>query len=78
MKRLFMVFIIIREQSSAILLLEGMLSLDPEKRWTAEQCLDSDYLWSNPLPAKPENLPKFKSSHEFFSQTAIERRKTAR
>ena len=60
---------------AAVQLLEGMLTLDPEQRWSAEQCLDSDYLWSNPMPAKPSQLPKFKSSHEFFSQTAIERRK---
>ena len=46
-------------------LVERFLTLDPEKRVTARDALDSDYFWEEPLPCKPGDLPKYEPSHEF-------------
>ena len=45
--------------------MERFLTLDPEKRVTARDALDSDYFWEEPLPCKPGDLPKYEPSHEF-------------
>jgi hypothetical protein len=55
-----------------------MLTLDPAKRITATQALDSDYFWTDPLPCEPSQyvtiiainsnmhrLPKHPTSHEY-------------
>jgi cyclin-dependent kinase 12/13 len=49
-------------------LLQKLLSMDPTKRISAKEALDHDYFWTDPLPAKPENLPKHPSSHEFTAK----------
>ncbi|CAN6821575.1 unnamed protein product, partial [Brassica oleracea] len=49
----------------ALELLECMLVLDPPKRISAKDALDSDYFWSEPLPCEPKSLPTYESSHEF-------------
>jgi serine/threonine protein kinase len=51
----------------AVDLLDKMLALDPKKRITAEEALDSDYFWMGELACDPEELPKFnlESCHEF-------------
>jgi len=55
-------------------LLARFLSLDPEKRISAREALDHDYFWTEPFPAKPEQLPKYAPSYEF---TAKKRRQAA-
>ena len=54
-----------RAPPSARCLVERFLTLDPEKRVTARDALDSDYFWEEPLPCKPGDLPKYEPSHEF-------------
>ncbi|KAG1474501.1 hypothetical protein G6F56_000329 [Rhizopus delemar] len=46
-------------------LLDKLLVLDPTKRLTALEALEHDYFYSTPLPAKPSEMPKYESSHEF-------------
>lgn len=46
-------------------LVERFLTLDPSKRLTAKDALDSDYFWEEPLPCKPGDQPKYEPSHEF-------------
>lgn len=38
---------------TALDLLEKMLALDPAKRITAAEALDSDFFWTAPEPCKP-------------------------
>ncbi|EGW33324.1 Cdc2-related protein kinase, partial [Spathaspora passalidarum NRRL Y-27907] len=40
-------------------LLSGLLTLDPYKRFNALDALEHDFFKTDPLPAKPEDLPKF-------------------
>ncbi|XP_017244530.1 cyclin-dependent kinase C-1 isoform X2 [Daucus carota subsp. sativus] len=54
-----------RVDSYAIDLLEKMLTLDPAQRISAEDALDAEYFWTDPLPCNPKSLPKYESSHEF-------------
>ena len=49
-------------------LLSRFLSLDPEKRISAREALDHDYFWTEPFPAKPEQLPKYAPSYEFTAK----------
>lgn len=49
-------------------LLRKLLSMDPSKRISAKDALDHDYFWTEPMPSKPENLPKHPSSHEFTAK----------
>ncbi|KAG0123730.1 kinase-like domain-containing protein [Tuber indicum] len=39
-------------------LLMSMLRLDPRKRWSAKQCLESEWFKEEPTPTKPELLPR--------------------
>mmetsp|Transcript_42555 Transcript_42555/g.103294 ORF Transcript_42555/g.103294 Transcript_42555/m.103294 type:complete len:181 (-) Transcript_42555:549-1091(-) len=48
--------------------------MDPTKRISAIDALDHDFFWTEPLPSKPEHLPKYPPSHEF---TAKKRRQAA-
>lgn len=50
---------------SARSLIDKFLTLDPNKRISAKDALDSDYFWEDPLPCKPSELPKYEPSHEF-------------
>jgi len=54
-------------------LLRKLLMMDPEKRITADDALDHEYFWSDPVPATPAELPKYPPSHEF---TAKKRRQS--
>jgi len=46
-------------------LLERFLALDPAKRITAQDALDSDWFWEEPLACKPHEIPRYEPSHEF-------------
>ncbi|PNH04838.1 Cyclin-dependent kinase C-1, partial [Tetrabaena socialis] len=46
-------------------LLERMLSLDPKRRITAADAIMDPYLWTDPMPCEPQQLPCRGSSHEF-------------
>lgn len=46
------------ECSDAIDILKGLLKYNPESRFSAEQCLDSDWLEKAPFPASRLELPK--------------------
>uniref|UniRef100_A0A452Z0U2 Protein kinase domain-containing protein n=1 Tax=Aegilops tauschii subsp. strangulata TaxID=200361 RepID=A0A452Z0U2_AEGTS len=46
----------------ALDLLERMLTLDPSKRISANEALDSEYFWTDPLPCDPKSLPKYEAS----------------
>jgi len=49
----------------ALDLIDKLLTLDPKKRITASEALDSEYFWTNPLPCDPSDIPSFPTSHEF-------------
>jgi len=49
-------------------LLRKLLAMDPEKRITADDALDHEYFWSDPVPATPAELPKYPPSHEFTAK----------
>lgn len=51
--------------ASAAVLLEKMLSLNPNDRPSAEESLRNDFFWNDPPPEKPPNLDTLPSSHEF-------------
>merc|ERR1719443_2019312 len=55
-------------------LLRKLLTMDPDQRLTADDALDHEYFWSDPVPATPDQLPKYPPSHEF---TAKKRRQAA-
>jgi serine/threonine protein kinase len=57
-------FCIVNAQSARSLI-DKFLTLDPNKRISAKDALDSDYFWEDPLPCKPSELPKYEPSHEF-------------
>lgn len=41
-----------QQNELALLLIDEMLSLNPEKRPTAEAALDNNFFWETPLPAE--------------------------
>jgi cyclin-dependent kinase 12/13 len=53
---------------AALDLLDRLLTLDPTKRATAAEALDSDFFWTEPLPCSPEELPKYPSANEFSTK----------
>jgi cyclin-dependent kinase 12/13 len=55
-------------------LLRKLLMMDPEKRISADDALDHEYFWTDPVPATPDQLPKYPPSHEF---TAKKRRQAS-
>ncbi|KAI8983843.1 kinase-like domain-containing protein [Pilobolus umbonatus] len=46
-------------------LLDKLLVLEPDRRLTALEALDHDYFYTTPLPADPQDLPKYEASHEY-------------
>lgn len=49
-------------------LLRKLLSMNPEARTSADDALDHAYFWSDPVPATPDQLPKYPPSHEFTAK----------
>ncbi|CAH1758269.1 16935_t:CDS:2 [Entrophospora sp. SA101] len=56
-------------------LLDKLLVLDPEKRLSAFEALNHKYFQTSPLPANPDDLPKYESSHEYNCRKERDRRK---
>ena len=55
--------------TSSLDLLDGMLALDPKKRWTAQQALESEWLRDvDTNIMSPPNLPKHQDCHELWSK----------
>ncbi|KAI8088255.1 kinase-like domain-containing protein [Thamnidium elegans] len=52
-------------EEEAVGLLDCLLILDPAKRLAASDALDHDYFYTEPLPIKPSDLPKYNASHVF-------------
>ncbi|KAK9361236.1 kinase-like domain-containing protein [Lipomyces starkeyi] len=48
-----------------VLLLSDLLTLDPRRRITAVSALSHPYFTTKPLPAMPQELPMYDSSHEY-------------
>eukprot|EP00288_Rhodomonas_lens_P016896 CAMPEP_0177710428 /NCGR_PEP_ID=MMETSP0484_2-20121128/11330_1 /TAXON_ID=354590 /ORGANISM="Rhodomonas lens, Strain RHODO" /LENGTH=489 /DNA_ID=CAMNT_0019222109 /DNA_START=89 /DNA_END=1558 /DNA_ORIENTATION=+ len=47
-------------------LCEKLLTCNPSKRLTATAALEHSYFWTDPMPAAPENMPRFKEpQHEW-------------
>lgn len=53
-------------------LVDKLLTLDPATRPTADEALDHDWFWTDPLPAEVGNVPKFPSSHEYDKRKAAD------
>ncbi|GAB4842687.1 hypothetical protein Ancab_012663 [Ancistrocladus abbreviatus] len=51
--------------SSALALLDVLLSVEPEHRGSASVALQSEFFTSKPLPCDPSTLPKYPPSKEF-------------
>eukprot|EP01103_Thecamoeba_quadrilineata_P010514 TRINITY_DN2294_c0_g1_i1.p1 TRINITY_DN2294_c0_g1~~TRINITY_DN2294_c0_g1_i1.p1 ORF type:complete len:389 (-),score=47.76 TRINITY_DN2294_c0_g1_i1:61-1227(-) len=47
-------------------LVDDLLMLDPRRRISAEQALDHDFFFCDPLPCDKSSLPKYDSSHEWL------------
>jgi serine/threonine protein kinase len=53
---------------NAVDIIDKLLILDPEKRWSAEQALDADYFFENPIVKPADELPmnfSVTSKHEW-------------
>ncbi|KAI8353305.1 kinase-like domain-containing protein [Choanephora cucurbitarum] len=62
--------------TDALSLLEQMLMFDPNRRWTAEECLGHSYFRNTPLPTTPDKLPQKKDSeaHSSDHSTGLKRK----
>lgn len=49
---------------AGVLLLDKLLTLDPAKRWNAQDALEHEYFRSDPKPLDPKDMPVFEESHE--------------
>ncbi|KAL7137653.1 hypothetical protein ABFS83_10G108000 [Erythranthe nasuta] len=66
--------------SSALNLVQVLLSIDPELRGSASSALKSQFFTSDPLPCAPSSLPKYRPSKEFdvkLREQEARRRKAA-
>ncbi|KAI8350134.1 kinase-like domain-containing protein [Blakeslea trispora] len=62
--------------TDALSLLEQMLMFDPNRRWTAEECLGHSYFRNTPLPTPPDRLPQKKGpdAHSSDHSTGLKRK----
>lgn len=49
---------------TGVQLLDKLLTLDPEKRWNAQDALGHEYFTEDPKPLAPKDMPAFEESHE--------------
>ena len=64
---------------NAVYLISNLLTLNPSKRWSAQEAIKSDYFWENPLVKDAHELSmKFgiDSVHEWEARKKHEQRKT--
>lgn len=52
----------------AVDLLEKLLTMNPQKRCSANDALDHDWFWQEPMPSDPSALARYPSSHEFVTK----------
>lgn len=60
---------------TALDLIERLLNLDPSRRPSANEALDHEWFYTAPYPTPKEELPKYRSTHEF--QAKKRRKETA-
>lgn len=51
--------------NNALHLIKQLLNLDPKSRPTALNALDHDWFWSEPYPTPKNEMPIYRSTHEF-------------
>lgn len=63
---------------NAVDIIDKLMTMDPDKRWSAQQALDADYFFENPI-VKPANQLNMKfsvnSMHEWETRRMVEQRK---
>ncbi|BFZ63205.1 hypothetical protein YB2330_004325 [Saitoella coloradoensis] len=62
----------------AVQLLENLLKLNPQERYSAYEALEASYFHTQPLPAKPSEMPRFESSHEYDKRKRKEEERSRR
>lgn len=66
---------------SAVHLIAKLMEMNPDKRWSAEQALDADYFFENPIVKSPDKLPMnfgVKSVHEWDCRRRYEAKMKAK
>ncbi|CAK9435436.1 uncharacterized protein LODBEIA_P01630 [Lodderomyces beijingensis] len=64
--------------ASGVSLLSGLLTLDPYKRLNALDALNHEFFTTEPLPLRPDQMPRFEECHEIDKERFKTIRNTAR
>ena len=66
-----------QQTADAIDLLEGLLTLDPARRMSAERAASHPYFFTHPLPCPPHHLPQVEPCHELQMKRRRQQAKAA-